>query len=140
MEATPGRKDSAGYRTLARISSGIDFRPSSRAPRKQKRGAAPGSAAPLSFQPEPCRGSEIQAGALIPAIVASALPDLTGKRVMLVDDLLSTGSTLRSAKVLLDTAGVAGVFGVCLLSSTGGVRTDVARVLTDALARPTLEA
>lgn len=73
---------------------------------------------------------------LVPAVTADVLTDLAGKRIMLVDDLLSTGSTLRSAKALLEAAGAAGVFGVCLLSSTAAVRTDLVAALTGHVTHP----
>jgi len=63
---------------------------------------------------------------LVPSVTPIAsLHGLDGCRVMLVDDLLSTGSTFMSARACLDQANVRMVFGVCLLSGLGSVRTDI---------------
>jgi phosphoribosylpyrophosphate synthetase len=69
---------------------------------------------------------------LIPAVVPLApLQDLSGRRIVLVDDLLSTGSTLLSAREHLSTVGPTKVIGVCLLSSLDAFRIDVVKVLTE---------
>jgi hypothetical protein len=69
---------------------------------------------------------------LIPAVVPSApLRDLAGQRIVLVDDLLSTGSTLLSAREHLSTVGPAKVIGVCLLSSLDAFRIGVVKALTE---------
>ena len=41
---------------------------------------------------------------------------LTGKRILLVDDILTTGSTLRECAVVLKKAGAAGIQALVLAS------------------------
>ncbi len=52
-----------------------------------------------------------------PLALTEGVEDLSGKRVLLVDDLLSSGSTLKCAQALIEERQAGEVSALCLLSS-----------------------
>jgi len=65
--------------------------------------------------------------------VASQLPDLTGRRVLVVDDVASTGSTLARARALTRKAGARQVRTAVLVKRPGGARPDFHALETEEL-------
>jgi hypoxanthine phosphoribosyltransferase len=65
--------------------------------------------------------------------VAAELPDLSRKRVLVVDDVSHTGQTLAKAKALARKAGAREVRTTVLVSRPGGARPDWAAIETDEL-------
>ncbi|BDG10167.1 phosphoribosyltransferase [Anaeromyxobacter paludicola] len=63
-----------------------------------------------------------------------ALPELAGKRVLLVDDVCQTGRTLDRARALLRRAGAAAVRTAAVVSRPRGGRPDFSALQTDAVA------
>jgi hypothetical protein len=61
------------------------------------------------------------------------LPDLTGKRVLVVDDVASTGATLAKARALARKAGARDVRSAVLVARPRGARPDFAAFATDEL-------
>jgi hypoxanthine phosphoribosyltransferase len=61
------------------------------------------------------------------------LPDLTGKRVLVVDDVASTGATLAKARALSRKAGAREVKTAVLVARPRGARPDFAAFETDEL-------
>ena len=61
------------------------------------------------------------------------LPDLTGKRVLVVDDVASTGATLARARALARKAGAREVRSAVLVARPRGARPDFAAFATDEL-------
>jgi hypoxanthine phosphoribosyltransferase len=61
------------------------------------------------------------------------LPDLTGKRVLVVDDVASTGATLARARALSRKAGAREVKTAVLVARPRGARPDFAAFETDEL-------
>jgi len=56
----------------------------------------------------------------LPLTLAGAFPDIAGQRVLLVDDLMSSGSTMASAANILIEGGQCPLTGLCFLSSLPG--------------------
>ena len=71
------------------------------------------------------------AGAL-PDVVAD-LPDLKGKKVLVVDDVAATGATLARARALARKAGAKEVRTAVLVARPRGARPDFAAFETDEL-------
>ena len=61
------------------------------------------------------------------------LPDLTGKRVLVVDDVASTGATHAKARALARKAGARDVRSAVLVARPRGARPDFAAFATDEL-------
>jgi hypoxanthine phosphoribosyltransferase len=61
------------------------------------------------------------------------LPDLTGKRVLVVDDVASTGATLAKARALARKSGAREVRTAVLVARPRGARPDFAAFATDEL-------
>ena len=61
------------------------------------------------------------------------LPDLTGRRVLVVDDVASTGSTISKARALCRKSGAREVRTAVFVRRPGGARTDWAALETDEL-------
>ncbi len=61
------------------------------------------------------------------------LPDLHGKRVLVVDDVASTGATLARARALVRKAGAREVRSAVLVARPRGARPDFAAFATDEL-------
>lgn len=61
------------------------------------------------------------------------LPDLHGQRVLVVDDVANTGSTLAKARALARKAGAKEVRTAALVSRPRGARPDFAAIETDQL-------
>ena len=64
---------------------------------------------------------------------ASELPDLSGRRVLVVDDVSTTGQTIRKAKLLARKKGAKEVRTAVLVARRGGVRPDFAALETEEL-------
>lgn len=64
---------------------------------------------------------------------AEQLPDLTGRRVLVVDDVASTGSTLAKARALCRKAGAREVRTAVLVRRPGGAKPDWHALETDEL-------
>jgi hypothetical protein len=69
----------------------------------------------------------------LPADVAAELPDLSGKKVLVVDDVASTGATLARARALARKAGAREVRTAVLVARPRGARPDFAAFATDEL-------
>jgi hypothetical protein len=67
------------------------------------------------------------------ADVGSELPDLKGKKVLVVDDVASTGATLARARALARKAGAKEVRTAVLVARPRGARPDFAAFETDEL-------
>lgn len=67
------------------------------------------------------------------AHVADELPDLTGKAVLVVDDVARTGATLAKARALAKKAGARDVRTAVLVTRPRGARPDFAALETDEL-------
>ncbi|HEX9049985.1 MAG TPA: phosphoribosyltransferase family protein, partial [Anaeromyxobacter sp.] len=65
--------------------------------------------------------------------VASELPELRGKKVLVVDDVASTGATLARARALARKAGAKEVRTAVLVARPRGARPDFAAFETDEL-------
>ncbi|HET8541331.1 MAG TPA: phosphoribosyltransferase family protein [Anaeromyxobacter sp.] len=65
--------------------------------------------------------------------VAAELPDLRGKKVLVVDDVASTGATLARARALARKAGAREVRTAVLVARPRGARPDFAAFETDEL-------
>ena len=65
--------------------------------------------------------------------VAAQLPDLTGRRVLVVDDVASTGSTLARARALTRKAGARQVRTAVLVKRPGGAKPDFSALETEEL-------
>jgi hypoxanthine phosphoribosyltransferase len=68
-----------------------------------------------------------------PGDVVSELPDLHGKKVLVVDDVASTGATLARARALSRKAGAKEVRTAVLVARPRGARPDFAALETDEL-------
>ncbi len=68
-----------------------------------------------------------------PGDVVSELPDLHGKKVLVVDDVASTGATLARARALARKAGAKEVRTAVLVARPRGARPDFAALETDEL-------
>jgi len=64
---------------------------------------------------------------------ASELPDLAGKKVLVVDDVAQTGATLARARALARKAGAKDVRTAVLVARPRGARPDFAALETDEL-------
>jgi len=71
-------------------------------------------------------------GARLPSVLAE-LPDLTGRRVLVVDDVAATGATLARARALARKAGAREVRTAVLVARPDGARPDFAAFETDEL-------
>jgi hypoxanthine phosphoribosyltransferase len=69
----------------------------------------------------------------LPTEVVAELPDLRGKKVLVVDDVASTGATLARARALARKAGAKEVRTAVLVARPRGARPDFAAFETDAL-------
>ncbi len=69
----------------------------------------------------------------LPGDVVSELPDLRGKKVLVVDDVASTGATLARARALARKAGAKEVRTAVLVARPRGARPDFAAFETDEL-------
>jgi hypoxanthine phosphoribosyltransferase len=69
----------------------------------------------------------------LPADVAVELPDLKGKKVLVVDDVASTGATLARARALARKAGAKEVRTAVLVARPRGARPDFSAFETDEL-------
>jgi hypoxanthine phosphoribosyltransferase len=65
--------------------------------------------------------------------LGAQLPDLTGRRVLVVDDVASSGSTLARARALSRKAGAREVRTAVLVKRPGGARPDFAALETTEL-------
>ncbi len=65
--------------------------------------------------------------------MAAELPDLKGKKVLVVDDVASTGATLARARALARKAGAKEVRTAVLVARPRGARPDFAAFETDEL-------
>ncbi len=63
----------------------------------------------------------------------TTLPDLSGKAVLVVDDVARTGATLAKARALAKKAGARDVRTAVLVARPNGARPDFAAIETDAL-------
>jgi len=64
---------------------------------------------------------------------SSELPDLSGRRVLVVDDVSTTGQTLAKARLLARKAGAKEVRTAVLVTRRGGARPDFFALETDEL-------
>jgi hypoxanthine phosphoribosyltransferase len=71
--------------------------------------------------------------AAVPGDVAVELPDLHGKKVLVVDDVASTGATLARARALARKAGAKEVRTAVIVARPRGARPDFAAFETDEL-------
>ncbi len=69
----------------------------------------------------------------LPGEIGSELPDLRGKKVLVVDDVASTGATLARARALARKAGAKEVRTAVLVARPRGARPDFAAFETDEL-------
>jgi hypoxanthine phosphoribosyltransferase len=72
-------------------------------------------------------------GATFPEPIQEQLPDLTGKRVLVVDDVAQTGATLAKARALARKSGAREVKTAVLVARPRGARPDFAAFATDEL-------
>ncbi len=66
-------------------------------------------------------------------VAVSELPDLSGKRVLVVDDVCNTGRTLSKARLAARRAGAREVRTAVLVTRRGGARPDFHAIETDEL-------
>jgi hypoxanthine phosphoribosyltransferase len=69
----------------------------------------------------------------VPAPMKEQLPDLSGKRVLVVDDVAQTGATLARARALARKSGAREVRTAVLVARPRGARPDFAAIATDEL-------
>jgi hypoxanthine phosphoribosyltransferase len=94
-------------------------------------GGALAAAMGADFYPVRIEKRRRDAGALPEPI--QELPDLTGKKVLVVDDVASTGATLAKARALARKAGAREVRSAVLVARPRGARPDFAAFATDEL-------
>jgi hypoxanthine phosphoribosyltransferase len=94
-------------------------------------GAALSTALGADFYPVRIERRSRDAGTLPEPI--QELPDLTGKKVLVVDDVASTGATLARARALARKAGAREVRTAVLVARPRGARPDFAAFATDEL-------
>ncbi len=94
-------------------------------------GGALAAALGADFYPVRIEKRRRDAGALPEPI--QELPDLTGKRVLVVDDVAATGATLAKARALTRKAGAREVRTAVLVARPRGARPDFAAFATDEL-------
>ncbi len=94
-------------------------------------GGALAAALGADFYPVRIEKRRRDAGALPEPI--QELPDLTGKRVLVVDDVASTGATLARARALSRKAGAREVRTAVLVARPRGARPDFSAFATDDL-------
>ena len=94
-------------------------------------GGALAAALGADFYPVRIEKRRRDAGALPEPI--QELPDLTGKRVLVVDDVASTGATLARARALARKAGAREVRTAVLVARPRGARPDFSAFATDEL-------
>jgi hypothetical protein len=94
-------------------------------------GGALAAALGADFHPVRIEKRRRDAGALPEAV--QELPNLTGKRVLVVDDVASTGGTLARARALARKAGAREVRTAVLVARPGGAHPDFAAFETDEL-------
>jgi hypoxanthine phosphoribosyltransferase len=70
---------------------------------------------------------------VLPDKIQEQLPDLTGKRVLVVDDVAQTGATLAKARALARKSGAREVKTAVLVARPRGARPDFAAFATDEL-------
>jgi len=95
-------------------------------------GGALAAALGAEFYPVRIEKRRRDAGTL-PHVPASELPDLTGRRVLVVDDVASSGATLARARALARKAGAREVRTAVLVVRPGGARPDYSVHETDEL-------
>ncbi|HEY6098695.1 MAG TPA: phosphoribosyltransferase family protein, partial [Anaeromyxobacter sp.] len=64
---------------------------------------------------------------------SAKLPDLSGRAVLVVDDVARTGATLAKARALAKKSGAKDVRTAALVTRPGGARPDFAALETDEL-------
>jgi hypoxanthine phosphoribosyltransferase len=94
-------------------------------------GGALAAALGADFYPVRIEKRRRDAGALPEPI--QELPDLTGKKVLVVDDVASTGATLARARALARKAGAKEVRTAVLVARPRGARPDFSAFATDEL-------
>jgi hypoxanthine phosphoribosyltransferase len=94
-------------------------------------GGALAAALGADFHPVRVMKRRRDAGALPEPI--QELPDLTGKKVLVVDDVASTGATLARARALARKAGAREVRSAVLVARPRGARPDFSAFATDEL-------
>jgi hypoxanthine phosphoribosyltransferase len=95
-------------------------------------GGALAAALGADFYPVRIEKRRRDAGAL-PDAIQEQLPDLTGKRVLVVDDVAQTGATLAKARALARKSGAREVKTAVLVARPRGARPDFAAFATDEL-------
>jgi hypoxanthine phosphoribosyltransferase len=70
---------------------------------------------------------------VLPEPIQEQLPDLSGKRVLVVDDVAQTGATLARARALVRKSGARDVKTAVLVARPRGARPDFAAFATDEL-------
>jgi len=95
-------------------------------------GGALSAAMNVEFYPVRIERRRRDAGDL-PHAPASELPDLSGRKVLVVDDVASSGATLARARALARKAGAAEVRTAVLIVRPGGARPDFSALETDDL-------
>ena len=94
-------------------------------------GGALAAALQADFRPIRLEKRRRDAGPVPPSI--EQLPDLTGKKVLVVDDVASTGSTLAKARALCKKSGSREVRTAVMVKRPGGARPDWHALETDQL-------
>jgi hypoxanthine phosphoribosyltransferase len=95
-------------------------------------GAALAAALGAEFYPVRIEKRRRDAGAL-PQAPASELPALSGRKVLVVDDVASSGATLARARALARKAGASAVKTAVLIVRPGGARPDFSALETEEL-------